>query len=358
MMKKILLSLLVLIILVLFVGTGWFLYDKSNEKPVTYDTDSLYVTDIVKKTVATGSIKPRKEIEIKSQVSGVVESIFVEAGNIVKEGQLLAKIRIIPNLVSVNNAVSQLNQAKLNLENARQEFERQSKLNEQKIISDMEYNQFKLDYKLAQEAVDAAENNLQLVKEGASRQPGQVSNEVRATSSGMVLDVPVEEGSFVIETNTFNEGTTIMAIADMNDMIFEGTVDESEVGKIKEGMPLELTVGALQEETFHATLEYISPKGTDDQGAIKFEIRAAMKLPEDHFIRAGYSANADIVLDKKENVLAVKESNLILEEGKAYLEVLVGEQEFERREITTGLSDGIQIEVIKGVGKDLKIKKI
>lgn len=356
-MKKIFLIVLGICILGLFIGTGYFLYQKSEEKPIVYETEKPYVQNIVKKTVATGSIKPRKEIEIKSQVPGVIEKIYVEAGQVVKEGQLLAKIRIIPNMINLNNAETQLNNARINFENSQIEFDRQRGLYEEKVISDVEFNEAKLDYQIKKEALEAAENNLQLVKVGASKKAGQVTNEVKATVSGMLLDVPVREGSFVIESNTFNEGTTIAFIADMQSLIFEGKVDESEVGKIKEGMDLLLTIGAIEDEQFKATLEYISPKGVDDQGSIKFEIKAALVLSEKDFLRAGYSANADIVLAKKDSVLAVKESDLIFEDGKIFIEVETTPQNFEKREITTGISDGINIEVISGIDKDANIKK-
>ncbi|MEQ8880368.1 MAG: HlyD family efflux transporter periplasmic adaptor subunit, partial [Cyclobacteriaceae bacterium] len=211
---------------------------------------------------------------------------------------------------------------------------------------------------LNKQQVEAAENNLELIKEGASKKSGAVSNLVKSTVAGMVLDVPVEEGNFVIETNTFNDGTTIASVADMSELIFEGKVDEAEVGKLKEGMQLKLTIGALDTVKFFADLEYISPKGIEEEGAIQFEIRAAVKQRDDYFLRAGYSANADIVLDKKEKVLAVKESNVLFEEDKTFVEVAMGEQQFEKREITTGISDGINIEVLTGLDEDQKIKKL
>ncbi len=357
-MKNVVVTIIVVIVIAVFVGTGYFLYQKSEEKPVVYETEHPIVTNIVKKTVATGSIKPRKEIAVKSQVSGVVEKVYVDPGQLVEEGQLLAKIRIIPNMVNLNNAESQLNNAKINYENSKMEFERQQKLFDQKVISQVAYNNFLVDFKLRKEAMEAAENNLQLIKVGASKKAGQVTNEVKATVRGMLLDVPVKEGSFVIESNTFNEGTTIASIADMNTLIFEGKVDESEVGKIKEGMELLLTIGAIETEKFKAILEYISPKGIDDQGSIKFEIRAAVKLSEKDFIRAGYSANADIVLNKRDSVLAVNENVLIFENDKTFIEVEKSPQEFEKREIKTGLSDGIYIEVLSGLEKTNIIKKI
>jgi len=258
----------------------------------------------------------------------------------------------------LNQAESTLKTAKINYENAQIEMERQKKLYEDNVISEVEFNQFKLDFKLTQQSLDAAENNLELIKEGASKRSGTVSNLVRSTVEGMVLDVPVKEGSFVIETNTFNDGTTIATIADMNEMIFEGKIDESEVGKLKENMELILKVGALEDVSFIAYLECISPKGVEENGAIQFPIRAKVHLKSDQFLRSGYSANADIVLDKRDSILAVNEGNLIFENDKRYVEVETDKQKFEKREVKTGLSDGINIEIVDGLSKDDRIKKV
>jgi len=251
--------LLILILVVSFLGTGYFLYEKSQKPPVIYETDSLFYSDIINKTVATGSIIPRKEIDMKSQVSGVVEKIYVEPGEIVPEGQLIAKIKIIPDVVALNNAEANLKAAVINFKNAEKELDRQKKLYNDRVISEYDYNQFLLTYNLRKQEVESAENNLDLIKEGASKKSGSASNLVYSTAEGMVLDVPVKQGTFVIETNTFNEGTTIASVADMNEMIFEGKVDEAEVGKIREGMELILKIGALEKDAFTAILEYISP---------------------------------------------------------------------------------------------------
>ncbi|MCB0504216.1 MAG: efflux RND transporter periplasmic adaptor subunit [Cyclobacteriaceae bacterium] len=357
-MKRILIIFLVLLAVASFAGTGYYLYKKSEKPPVIYETNSPFFTNIEKKTVATGSIVPRKEIDIKSQVSGVIDKIYLEAGEHVKSGDIVAKVRIIPNVVALNNAEVRIKTAKINFKNAEKELRRQKELFEQQVISEFDYNQYLLSYNLAQQEVEAAEDNMDLIKEGASKKEGMASNLVRATSTGMILDVPVKEGSFVIESNTFNDGTTIASIANMNEMIFEGKVDEAEVGKLKEGMNLVLKVGALDSVTFDAKLEYISPKGVEDQGAIKFEIKAAVQLDEDNFLRAGYSANADIVLESLENVLAIKESDMKFdEEDKPFIEIMVGEQQFEKREIKTGISDGINIQILDGVKEGDKYKK-
>lgn len=357
-MKKAIKIIIILIVIGSLGFLGFFVYQKSDTKAEAFETDSTFVMEIIKKTVATGSINPRKEVEVKSQVSGVVEKLFVVAGDDIKAGQLIAKIKIIPDVVALNSAEGNLKEAVINFKNAEKEMYRQKQLFGDKVISEFEYNQYLLTYDLNKQQVDAAESNLQLIKEGASKKSGAVSNLVRSTVGGMVLDVPVKEGNFVIETNTFNDGTTIASVADMNEMIFEGKVDEAEVGKLVEGMELKLTVGALDSVTFLADLEYISPKGKEDEGAIQFEVRAAMELQEDEFLRAGYSANADIVLERKKDVLAIKESNLTFKDDKTFVEVMVGKQQFEKREIKTGLSDGINIEIISGLTKDDKVKQL
>lgn len=339
-------------------ATAYYLYSKSEEPPVIYETTQAFVTDIARKTVATGSIVPRKEIEVKSQVSGVVEKIFMEAGTQVKQGDVIAKIKIIPDVVALNNAEARIKSANINFKNSEIEKNRQEQLFDQKVISEFDYNRFLLEYRLAQQELEAAENNLDLIKEGAAKKSGTVSNLVQATSAGMLLDVPVKEGSFVIESNTFNDGTTIASIANMNEMIFEGNVDEAEVGKIHEGMPLQLKVGALDTSKFEAKLEYISPKGVEDQGAIQFEIRAAIKLRNDAFLRAGYSANADIVLEQLQDILAIKERDIIFEEDTPYVEIMVADQEFEKRQIKTGVSDGINIQIISGLTESDTYKKL
>jgi HlyD family secretion protein len=355
-MKKFIWLVIVGLIAVVFIGTAVFLYNKSQEKPVVYESDDVFKTTIVKKTVAVGKVIPRREVEIKSQVSGVVEQLFVIAGQTVKKGDIIARITLAPNMMMLNQAESQLETSKLNFQNATVEFDRQKKLFSEKLISASEYNKFLLNYDLQREAVTAAENNLLLMKSGATKKSDKVSNMIPATVTGMILDLPFKEGAFIVETSSFGSGTTIATLADMNDMIFEGMVDESEVGKIREGMELLLDVGALEGEPFTATLEYISPKGITDQGTIKFQIRAAVKLSEKLFLRSNYSANADIVLEKRENIVAINEGNLIVEDKAQFVEVETGPQKFEKREVKTGVSDGINIEILEGLKEGDKIK--
>jgi HlyD family secretion protein len=356
-MKRIIKWLVLGVIGVLFVGTLVFLYRKSQASPVTYQVDAPARMTIVKKTVATGKVIPRREIEVKSQVSGVVDKLYVTAGQTVKKGAVIARISLRPNMLNVNTAEAQLLSARTSLQKQAADLERYKKLREQRLISELDFNQHSTNYKLQQEAVEAAENTLLLLRTGQTRNASNVSNMIPATIDGTVLDVPMKEGAFILETSTFQAGTTLATLADMNDMIFEGLVDESEVGKLRNGMELVLNIGALEGKPFKATLEYISPKGVTDQGAIKFTIRAAVTLDESLFLRSNYSANADIVLDKREEVLAINEKNLIIEDKKAFVEVETAPQKFDKREVVTGLSDGINIEVVSGLQENEKIKR-
>ena len=356
-MKKLVWFAVLALIAFIFIGTAVFLFNKSQEKPVVYETDAPFKTTIIKKTVAIGKVIPRKEVNVTSQVSGVVEKVYVVAGQTVKKGDLIARITLAPNMVMLNSAESQLQSAEINLKNAEDELERQKKLYADKLISESEYNKFLLTYNLQRQAVESAENNLLLIREGATRKSDLVSNMIRATVDGMILDVPNKEGAFIVESSTFGAGTTVASLADMNDMIFEGMVDEAEVGKIREGMELVLDVGALEGEPFSAVLEYISPKGIEDQGTIKFQIRAAVTLSDQLFLRANYSANADIVLDKRENVLAINEGNLLIEDEQHFVEVETAPQQFEKHKVETGLSDGINIEIVSGLKEGEKIKR-
>jgi HlyD family secretion protein len=355
-MKRVIKILVLSAIALVFIGTIVFLYRKSQQAPQIYQVDSPARMTIIKKTVAVGKVIPRREIEVKSQVSGVVDRLYVVAGQRVKKADIIARISLRPNMLNVNSAESQLQAAKINLRNSAAVFERNKSLFARGMISQSDFDQVSTNFSLQKEAVDSAENSLLLLKTGATKDSDKVSNMIPATIDGTVLDVPNKEGAFILETSTFQSGTTLATLADMSDMVFEGLVDESEVGKLRQGMELVLNVGALEGRPFGATLEYISPKGVTDQGAIKFTIRATVTLDKDLFLRSNYSANADIVLDKKENVLAINEGDLIIEDKGMFVEVETAPQMFERREIKTGLSDGINIEVISGLTPGEKIK--
>jgi len=356
-MKRIFAILTGVLVLTLFGGTVYYLWAKSQKPETVYQTESPKIASVIKKAVATGSIVPRQEVEIKPRVSGIVDKIAVEAGQIVKAGDLIARIRLVPDMVNLNNARNRLAQAQITLENAQKDFERNKALHNVGLVSQAIFQQFDTAYQDAKVELDAARDNLDLIQKGISRSGGNVSNTlVRSTISGMVLEVPVEVGHSVTETNTFNAGTTIATIADMDDMIFEGRVDESEVGKLEPGMALLLTIGAVEGRQLEATLEHIAPKGVEEEGAIQFQIRAALKPQSGVLIRANYSANADIVLDRRDSVLTINESLLQFEGDKKFVEIEVAPGKFERREIQTGLSDGIQIEVVSGLAENDKIK--
>ncbi len=357
MIKKIFKYILLAAFVGLFIWTLYFLWSKSQTPPVVFQTLTAFDTSIVKKTVATGSIIPRKEVNMKSQVSGIIEKLYIVAGQEIKAGDILAKIKIIPNMANLANAENRISVAQLNFDNAKIDFERNDNLLKQNVISKAEWLPYDLKLKSADQELKAAEDNLTLVKEGVTKAAGSATNTlVKATISGMVLDVPVKEGSQVIESNTFNEGTTIASVANMGEMIFEGKLDESEVGKVIPGMDILLTIGAIDIEKFAAKLEYISPKGATENGAIQFLIRAAITKQTGTFLRAGYSANADIILSKKDKVLSVPESVLQFDKDKTYVELETGNQQFEKKYIKTGISDGINIEVLDGLTKKDKIK--
>jgi HlyD family secretion protein len=358
-MKKIFRIIFYLIIGVIFIGTIFFLYQKSQPKEQIFEIEQPFMTDIENKTVATGTIIPRKEVEIKPRVSGIVTKIYVEPGMVLKEGDLIAKVTVVPDMGSLNNAEARVEQAEISKKDAKRKYDRQKSLYDKGVIPVADLEQAEITLKNAETELEAAKNNLNIIKEGVSAKEGSFTNTlVKSTISGMVLDIPVEEGNSVIESNTFNDGTTIALVANMNEMIFEGKIDESEVGKIKEGMPLTLTIGALEDVTFDAILEYIAPKGEEEEGAVKFEIKAAVKLKDDYFIRSGYSSTADIVLERKDSVMAIKESLLKFEDegDSVYVEIETAPQKFEKRYVKVGISDGINIEVLEGLGKEDKIK--
>ncbi|NEN23763.1 efflux RND transporter periplasmic adaptor subunit [Cryomorpha ignava] len=357
-MKKVIFIIVSLLIVGLLAWTLYYVYQKSQEKAISFETEEPYYTDIIQKTVATGSVVPRREIDIKPVVSGIIDQLLVEPGMQVKEGDVLARIKVIPDMVSLNNAENRVDRAKIARDNAIVDFTRNQTLFDQGVISKADFQPFQLAKKNAETELEGAEDNLRIIREGASKKNSATANTlVRSTITGMVLAVPIEIGNSVIEVNNFNEGTTIATIADMSDLIFEGKVDESEVGKIKEGMDLILTIGAIENLDFNAVLEYISPKGIEENGAIQFEIKAAVNAKSDQFIRAGYSANANVVLARRDSVLAINEGLVQYEnETDTYVDVKTGEQTYDRRKVELGLSDGIKVQVLSGVGAGDAIK--
>ena len=356
-MKRVLTVLAVVGLVGLFGGTLFFLWSKSQKKPVVYRTETPEMSDIVKKAVATGAVVPRKEVAVKPQISGIIETIKVEPGQRVRRGDLLATIRVIPQTAALAVAESRVNQARLKLDDAERELVRNEKVYREGILPETTLRQVILARDTANEELAGAIDTLEVIRKGVPARSREGTNTlVKATIEGTVLDVPVKEGTSVIEANTFNDGTTIATLADMNELIFEGKVDESEVGKLRPGMDIVLTIGALEPARFKAVLEHIAPKGVEENGAIQFKIRAALKETGDALIRANYSANADIVLDQRTKVLSVKESLLTFEGEETFVEVQTSPQNFERRKVRTGLSDGVRIEVVEGLAKDDHVK--
>jgi len=372
-MKRTKTVIILVVIVVAFASALFYLWKKNQEDPVTYTTEKPSEQTIVVQTLATGSMVPKEEILIKPNISGVIEEVYIEAGEYVNSGDLIAKIRVIPNVSSLtsakNNIASNqtaLRTAEINYQTQLASYDRQKALFDKGVISanDFEatnntYLQAKQAVEQAKIAVTSARQNYDIIKTGTTSGLGSIAQtQVRATVSGMVLDVPVKEGNQVIEANNFNEGTSIASLADVKKMIFEGKVDESEVGKIKEGLPLEITVGAIENKKFDAVLDYIAPKGVEENGAIQFEIKGTLKKIDSTFIRAGLSANASIILGKAENVMAIKEALVQYDPKtkKPFVEVEVGDQKFERKDVELGLSDGIFVEVKNGVTKDDNIK--
>ena len=358
-MKKAITIIILLLIVVLFGGSLFYLYQKNQESPEVFKTEEPTTQTIVKKTMATGTLIPREEVEVKPNISGVVDKLFVKPGDNVKVGDMIAQLKVVPNITSLNSAKNQVRQSKINLANEKKVFQRQKELFERGVISANDFDLAKNSYDNVLQNVRAAEENLEIIETGTTQDAGNAATtEIKARISGMILDVPIEIGNQVIEANNFNEGTTIAIIAKTDDMIFKGKVDESEVGKVKEGLPLEITVGAIEDKTFDASLDYISPKGTEENGAVQFDIEGSLKRNDSIFIRAGLSANASIILERSKDVLAISEALVQFEKetNEPYVEVEVGEQKFEKRKVELGLSDGINVEVKSGIEEGDKIK--
>ena len=355
-MKKYVKIAALVIIGLVFVGTFVFLYQKSQPKETSYEVSKVEKDTLVQTTVATGKIEPRDEVEIKPQISGIIAEVYKEAGQTVKQGEVIAKVKVIPELGQLNSAESRVRLAEINGKQAETDLERMEQLHQKKLVSNEEYEKTLLAAKQAREELQAAKDNLEIVKEGITKNSASFSSTlIRSTIDGLILDVPIKVGNSVIMSNTFNDGTTIATVADMSDLIFRGNVDETEVGRIHEGIPVKITLGALQDMQFDATLEYISPKSVENNGANQFEIKAAIKVPADVTIRSGYSANAEMELQRADNVLCIPENALEFKGDSTFVYVLtdsVPVQKFERRQVTTGISNGIKIEIKKGLKTD------
>ena len=348
------------IIALIFIGTFVFLWQKSQPKEVVYNEFTPKMEDIQKTTIITGKIEPRNEVNVKPQISGIITELLKEPGQMVQQGEVIAKVKVIPDMGQLSSAEARVRLSEINLKQAQVNFNREENLYNQKLVSADEYDKVKQALHQAKEEKTAAEDALQVVRDGVSKANASASSTlIRSTISGVILDIPVKVGNSVILANTFNDGTTIATVANMNDLIFRGNIDETEVGQLVSGMPMKITIGALQDLQFDAALEYISPKAVESNGANQFEIKAAVKLAEGGKIRSGYSANAEIVLSSAEKALSIPESAIEFSGDSTFVYIIKGEgkeKTYERTQVTTGLSDGVNIEIKKGLTLKDKVR--
>ena len=349
-MKKVIKYIVVALVVAVLVGTFVFLYKKSQPQEIRYQEFTAAKQDISRTTVLTGKIVPRNEVNIKPQINGIIAEIFKEAGQTVQKGEVIARLTVIPDMNSLSAAQSRVRLSEINLKQAKTNFEREKALYEKNLISAEEYEKTEQALNQAQEEYAASQESLEVIRDGVSSKNATSSSTlIRSTITGLILDIPVKVGNSVIQANTLNDGTTVATVANMNDLIFEGQIDETEVGSLYEGMPLTITIGALRDYTFDASLEYISPKAVESNGANQFKVKAAVKVDSEHTIRSGYSANAQIELEKKQGVLSVPESALEFIKEDAYVYTKSEDSTFRQVKVSTGLSDGVNIEIKSGV---------
>ena len=359
-MKKYSKLIIAAIIALIFIGTFVFLWQKSQPKEVVYNEFIPKTEDIQKTTIITGKIEPRNEVNVKPQISGIISELYKEPGDYVNAGDVIAKVKVIPYMSQLSSAEMRVRLAEINLKQAETDFQREENLYNQKLVSADEYDKSKQQLNQAKHEKMAAQDALEVVRDGVSKSNAKASSTlIRSTISGVILDIPVKVGNSVILSNTFNDGTTIATVANMNDLIFRGNIDETEVGQLVISMPMKITIGALQDLKFDASLEYISPKAVESNGANQFEIKAAVKLSEGGKIRSGYSANAESVLAKADNVLAIPESAIEFSGDSTFVYIIKGEgkeKTYERTNVETGLSDGVNIEIKKGLTDKDKVR--
>ncbi len=356
-MKKVLKYVVIIGLIIGFVYATTFFISTNNQDPIQYESENPIKTTIAKKTVATGKVVPEDQVEIKPQISGIIQEVLVKEGEVIEAGDLIAKIKVVPNEQALNSAIGRVDNAKIVLDNSKVDFDRNKQLYDKGIISNQDFVAIELRYNQSKQELVNAENDLKIIQLGTAGK-GDANTNIRATVSGTVLTVPVKKGDQVIESNNFNPGTTVATIADLTDMIFEGQVDEAEVGKLIMDMPLLISLGAINDKTFDANLRFIAPQGIEEHGAVQFKIEANVKLDSNFFVRAGYSANATIVVGEKKNVLAIKEALVQFDEQTEdpYVELELGDQEFERREVELGISDGIMVEIVDGLNEEDRVK--
>ncbi len=349
-MKKVFKYIMFAIVAAIFVGTFVFLFKKSKPEIIAYQELEATTMTIQRTTVVTGKVEPRNEVNIKPQINGIISEIYKEAGQTVKENEVIAKLKVIPDMQSLSSAESRLRLADLNLKQAEVDYNREKQLFDKDLVSADEYEKVLQSYNQAKEERAAAQDALEVIRDGvSSSNAGSSSTLVRSTISGLILDVPVKVGNSVIQANTMNDGTTVAVVANMSDLIFDGNIDETEVGRLVEGMPMTITIGALPEYSSQATLEYISPKAVENNGSNQFEIKAALDVNDEYTIRSGYSANAEIILQEVVDVIAVPESGVEFEGDRTYVQLLGADGKYTKTEVTVGLSDGINVEVRSGL---------
>ena len=348
------------IIALIFIGTFVFLWQKSQPKEIVYNEFTPKLDSIQKTTIITGKIEPRNEVNVKPQISGIIAELLKEPGQFVQKGEVIAKVKVIPDMSQLSSAEMRVRLADINLKQAQVDYQREENLYNQKLVSADEYDKSKQALNQAKHEKLAAEDALEVVRDGVSKSNASASSTlIRSTISGVILDIPVKVGNSVILSNTFNDGTTIATVANMNDLIFRGNIDETEVGQLVNGMNMKITIGALQDLKFDASLEYISPKAVESNGANQFEIKAAVKLSEGSKIRSGYSANAEIVLARADKVLSIPESAIEFSGDSTFVYVIKGEgknKTYDRTYVETGLSDGVSIEIKKGITAKDKVR--
>ncbi len=357
-MKKIFKIVLIVLLIAALVFSGKYIIETNRKSPITFTTEKAFRTSIEEKTVATGKVIPDVEVEIKPQISGIIQKIYVKEGDVIKSGALIAKVKVVPNEQALNNAKGRVKSSKIVVGNTKVEYFRNKALFDKGVISSQDFNAIKLKYNQAKQDFSNAKSDYEIIKLGSAGGSASANTNIRATVSGTILVIPVKEGDQVIESNNFNAGTSIATIADLNKMIFEGKVDEAEVSKLKLDMPLKISLGAIRDKEFDAKLTFISPKGNEEQGAVQFKIEGEVYLDDSFFVRAGYSANASIILESKDDILAIKEALLQFDKNteEPYVEVMTGDQEFEKRDVKIGLSDGINVEVLSGITEEDAIK--
>ena len=356
-MKRIVKYIIFALIAVIFIGTFVFLFKNSRPEKVQYQELEAALSDISRTTVVTGKITPRNEVNVKPQINGIIAELYKEAGQQVKEGEVIAKLRVIPDMNSLSSAQSRVCLAEINLKQAKTNYDREKALYDKKLVSDEEYDQVLQAYNQAKEEKAAAQESLEVIRDGVSSSNKTGSSTlVRSTITGLILDIPVKVGNSVIQANTMNDGTTVATVANMADLIFDGNIDETEVGSLVEGMPMVISIGALPDYSSEAALEYISPKAVENNGANQFEIKAALKTGSGHTIRSGYSANAEIVLETAEQVLSIPESALEFDGDDTYVYRKNAAGAYERVQVETGLSDGVDIEIKNGLALGDKVR--